>query len=145
MISPDKHARFSNLIEAFERGRVEARTRLIELTRLRPRMVLPYAQEVAELLESSRTPVRKASIEMLAMLSKASPTAMAFLIPTLHNLLANEPQNVIANHAIEILHNYAKTSEQAAKKVIPVLRSSLSNLGPKAAANVSKILKDLTR
>jgi hypothetical protein len=145
MRSPGKHLSFSGLIEAIERGGVEARARLIELSHHRPRVVLPYARELAALLDSSRAPVRKASIEMLAALSRVSPTAMAFLLPTLHNLLANEPQQAIANHAIEILANYARTSEQAARKVIPVLRTTLSNLGPKSTANVIKVLKELTK
>ena len=70
---------------------------------------------------------------------------MAFLIPKLHDLLANEPQHAIANRAIEILSNYAKTSERAARKVIPVLRTTLSNLGPKSAAKVAKVLKEITK
>ncbi len=70
---------------------------------------------------------------------------MAFLIPRLHDLLAKEPQNAIANHAIEILSNYAKTSERAARKVIPIFRTTLTNLGPKSAAKVAKILKEITK
>ena len=70
---------------------------------------------------------------------------MAFLIPKLHDLLAEEPQNAIANHAIEILSNYAKTSERAARKVIPVLRTTLVNLGPKSAAKVVRLIKELSK
>src|ERR1019366_547921 len=77
---PDKHLSFSSLITAIERGGVEARKRLLELSHLKPKMVLPYARELAALLDSSRAPVRSASIEMLAMLSRVSPSAMAFLI-----------------------------------------------------------------
>jgi hypothetical protein len=142
---PDKHFSFTGLIEAIERGGVEARNRLMELAHLRPHIMLPYTRELAALLDSSRAPVRKASIELLAMLSRISPSAMAFLIPRLHDLLSNEPQNAIANHAIEILHNYAKTSERAARKVIPIFRTTLANLGPKSAANVAKMLKELTK
>jgi hypothetical protein len=105
----------------------------------------PYLREVAKLLDSTRGPIRKASIEALAALSRVSPTAMAFLIPRLHALLAEEPQHAIANHAIEILHNYAKTSERAARKVIPILRTTLSELGPKSTAKVTKVLKELTK
>jgi hypothetical protein len=102
-------------------------------------------REVAKLLDSTRGPVRKASIETLAALSRVAPSAMAFLIPRLHDLLANEPQNALANHAIEILANYAKTSQQAARKVIPIFRNTIADLGPKSAAKVGKILSDLTK
>jgi hypothetical protein len=145
MNAPDKHISFSSLFELVERGGVEARKRLIELSHLRPKIVLPYAKEVAALLDSTRAPVRNASIEMLAAISKVSPATMAFLIPKLHALLSNKPQNTIANHAIEILHNYAKTSERAARKVIPILRTTIANLGPKSAAKVNQLLKELTK
>jgi hypothetical protein len=145
MRSPGKHLSFFGLIEAIERGGVEARTRLIELSHHRPRIVLPYARELAALLDSSRAPVRKASIEMLAALSRVSPTAMAFLLPTLHNLLANEPQNAIANHAIEILHNYARTSKEASRKVIPILKSNIKRLKPRAVTRILKVIEELSK
>ncbi len=119
---------------------MEARDRLAELVRERPRHIVPYAKEIAKLLDSTSGPVRKASLETLAALSRVSPSAMAFLLPKLHTLLANEPQNTLANNAIEILSNYAKTSKQAAAKVLPILRKSLDGLGPKAAAQVRKII-----
>ncbi len=111
----------------------------------RTNIALPLLKEVAALLDSTRDEIRKASIEALAALSRVSPTAMAFLIPRLHTLLAEEPQHAIANHAIEILHNYAKTSERAARKVIPILRTALTNLGPKSAAKVKAVLRELTK
>ncbi len=111
----------------------------------RPHITLPNLREVAKLLDSTRGEIRKASIEALAVLSRVSPSAMAFLLPRLHDLLAEEPQHAIANHAIEILHNYAKTSERAARKVIPILRTAITNLGPKSAAKVTKILKEIAR
>ncbi len=112
---------------------------------MRSNIARPHLREVAKLLNSTRGEIRKASIEALAVLSRVSPAAMAFLIPKLHVLLSEEPQHAIANHAIEILHNYARTSERAARKVIPVLRTALSNLGPKGAAKVTKVLKELTQ
>lgn len=112
---------FSALIEAVSRGGRDARALLEELVRKRPHLLLPYAKELAALLDSTRAPVRKASLETLAALSSVSPAAMAFLLPKLHALLASEPQNVVVNHAIEILTNYGKTSARAAKKVIPIL------------------------
>ncbi len=145
MSSPDKHIPFSSLFEAIGRGGVEARQRLMALVHHRPKIVLPYAREVAALLDSSRTPVREASIEILAMLSRVSPTAMAFLIPRLHDLLANEPQNTVANHAIEILHNYARTSKEAAQKVIPILKSSIMSLKPKTKAHVPQVIEELSK
>ena len=112
---------FSALIEAVSRGGRDARARLDELIRHQPQALLPYAKELAALLDSTRAPVRKASIETLAALSRISPAAMAFLLPRLHALLASEPQSAVVNHAIEILTNYGKTSARAAKKVIPIL------------------------
>ena len=112
---------FSALIEAVSRGGRDARARLDEMVRNRPQSLLPYAKELAALLDSTRAPVRKASIETLAALSRVSPAAMAFLMPKLHTLLASEPQTAIVNNAIEILTNYGKTSARAAKKVIPIL------------------------
>jgi Bacterial regulatory proteins, gntR family len=141
----DKHFSFSGLIETIERGGVEARKRLIELAHFRPGTVLPYVRELAALLDSSRAPVQKASIEILAALSRVSPSAMAFLIPRLHNLLANEPQHAIAHHAIEILHNYARTSKEAAHKVIPILKSTITNLKPKTAARISNVIDELSK
>ena len=135
---------FSELFDRVARGGVEARTRLIDLARLRPRDVLPYVRDVAALLDSTRGPVQKASLETLAALSHIAPSAMAFLLPKLHSLLANEPQNAIANHAIEILANYGKTSAYAAKKVIPIFRTTVSQLGPKSAVRVRSILKEIT-
>jgi hypothetical protein len=117
----------------------------------RPRIALPDIativpiREVAKLLDSTREPIRKASIETLAALSRVAPSAMAFLIPRLHALLADEPQNALANHAIEILANYAKTSRQAARKVIPIFRNTIAELRPKSAAKVGKILAELTK
>lgn len=139
-----KHLSFATLIEAIGRGGVEARTRLVELAHHRPRLVLPHAKDLAALLDSTRGPVRKASIEMLAILLRVSPGAMAFLIPTLHYLLANEPQNAIANHAIEILVNYARTSKEAAQKVIPILKSSVKSLRPRTAARISDAIDTLS-
>jgi len=112
---------FSALIEAVSNGGRDARARLDEVVRHRPQLLLPYAKELAALLDSTRGPVRKASIETLAVLSRVSPAAMAFLLPKFHALLASEPQTVVVNHAIEILTNYGKTSARAAKKVIPTL------------------------
>jgi len=111
----------------------------------RPRIALPDIRDVAKLLDSTRDPVRKASIETLAALSRVAPSAMAFLIPRLHALLADEPQNTITNHAIEILSNYARTSERAARKVIPILRNTISELGPRSASKVSKLISELTK
>jgi hypothetical protein len=130
---------FRVLIEAVSRGGRDARARLAELVQIRPHTLLPYARELATLLDSTRAPVRKASIETLAALSRVSPAAMAFLLPKLHALLANEPQNVMVNHAIEILTNYGKTSAQAARKVIPILRT----LGDENAKRVKKALEEL--
>lgn len=113
---------FSALIETVSRGGRDARRHLLELVRLRPRVLVPYVRNLAALLDSTRGPVRKASIETLAVLSRVSPAAMAFLLPKLHEILASEPQNVIVNHAVEILLNYGKTSARAARKVIPILR-----------------------
>jgi hypothetical protein len=113
---------FLTLIEAVSRGGRDALAHLEELVENHPKTLLPYAKELASLLDSTRAPVRKASIETLAALSRISPAAMAFLLPKLHTLLASEPQNVVANHAIEILANYGKTSARAAMKVIPILR-----------------------
>jgi hypothetical protein len=141
---PDKHLSFSTLIEALGRGGVEARKCLVQIALLRPKIVLPHARKLAALLDSSRAPVRSASIEMLAVLSRVSPAAMAFLIPRLLDLLSEEPQNVIANHAIEILHNYARTSTAATSKVLPILRSSITSLKPKAAARISKVIEELS-
>ena len=128
---------FPALIETVSRGSREARTHLMELVRKRPHVVLPHIRELALLLDSTQIPVRKAAIETLATLSHAAPGAMAFLLPKLHALLASEPQNALASHAIEILSNYGKTSAEAAKKVIPILR----NLGGKPA---SKALDELS-
>jgi len=130
---------FSALIEAVSRGGRDARARLDELIRHQPQVLLPYAKELAALLDSTRAPVRKASIETLAALSRISPSAMAFLLPKLHALLASEPQSVVVNHAIEILVNYGKTSARAAKKVIPILRG----LGGKHRA-AAKALDEIT-
>ncbi len=140
-----KNASFSALLEAIGRGRVEARKQLIKLARARPSSVIPYAREVATLLDSTRLPVRQASIELLSLLSKVSPSAMAFLLPKLHELLSSEPQNAIANHAIEILHNYARTGREASRKVIPILTSSINKLKPRAAQRISTVLEDLSR
>ncbi|MFI5201924.1 MAG: hypothetical protein ACHQNE_06025 [Candidatus Kapaibacterium sp.] len=131
---------FSALIEAVSRGGRDARAHLTDLARHRPYTVLPYARELAALLDSTRGPIRKASIETLAALSRISPAAMAFLLPKLHALLASEPQNVVVNHAIEILVNYGKTSARAAKKVMPILR----DFGDKNAKRVKKALDELT-
>ena len=129
-----------NLVEIVSRGSVEARNRLLALVRERPKLVVPYAKEIAKLLDSTSGPVRSASLEALAALSRVSPATMAFLLPKLHTLLSNEPQNTLANNAVEILSNYAKTSTQAAAKVIPILKKSLDGLGPKAAEQVKKII-----
>jgi hypothetical protein len=142
---PDKQVSFSSLIEALGRGGVEARKRLVHIAHLRPKIVLPYARELAALLDSSRAPVRSASIEMLAVLSRVSPGTMAFLIPRLHDLLSEEPQNAIANHAIEILQNYARTSAAATSKVLPILRSNITKLKPKAAERISKVIEELSK
>ncbi len=134
----------SSLVDAIAKGGVEARTRLVELVRQRPKVALPHIKDIAALLDSSKTPVRNASVEMLAILSRVSPSAMAFLIPTLHNLLSNEPQNSIANHAVEILVNYARTSKEAAQKVVPILASQIKRLAPLHAAKIKDAIEELS-
>ena len=82
-------------------SRVPAETREVErklasLARLastRPQELLPHVEDVARLLDSASAAVQASSLETLTMLSRAAPGAMAFLLPRLHELLANEPQN----------------------------------------------------
>ena len=100
-------------------------------------------KELAKLLDSAREPLRKSSIEALALVSRVSPKATAFLLPRLHALLADEPHSVLANNALEILTNYAKTSKRAAQKVAPIFREAISQLGPKMAAQVKRALKEI--
>src|SRR5438309_7894421 len=90
-------------------------------------------KELAKLLDSARTPLRKSSIEALALVSRVSPRATAFLLPRLHALLADEPQSALANSALEILINYAKTSHRAAQRVAPIFRETLAKLTPNSA------------
>jgi hypothetical protein len=100
-------------------------------------------KELAKLLDSARAPLRKSSIEALALVSRVSPKATAFLLPRLHALLADEPQSVLANNALEILINYANTSKRAAQRVAPIFRETLTELGPKMAAKVKRALKEM--
>jgi hypothetical protein len=102
-------------------------------------------KELAKLLDSARAPLRKSSIEALALASRVSPKAMAFLLPRLHDLLTDEPQSILANHALDILMNYANTSKRAAQKVAPIFRDAMTELGPKMAARVKQALKEMER
>lgn len=135
---------FSWLIEAFANGSEEARKHFIELAHLRPKLIAPLIPELESLLNSSKSSVQKASVEMLAILSKVSPAAMAVVIPTLHNILSNEPQNAVANHAIEILTNYGRTSKEAAQKVIPVLKKNVKKLKPVSVERISRAVQELS-
>ncbi|HEY3874414.1 MAG TPA: hypothetical protein VGM92_02975 [Candidatus Kapabacteria bacterium] len=143
MAARSKPISFSSLLALFEQSSAEARKRIVELVEHRPKLALPHIEDVAALLESTKAPVRNASIEMLAALSRVSPTAMAFLIPALHELLSNEPQQAVANHAVEILTNYARTSKEAAQKVIPILQKNVRMWNPKLTLRVKDALKEL--
>ncbi len=127
-------------MEVVARGSAEAAERLSEFVRKQPKEAVRHVREIAALLDSSKTPARTASIETLAVLSRVAPGAMAFLLPKLHALLSNDPQAGVANHAIEILGNYGKTSAHAAKKVLPILKQ----FGEQKARKVSSLIEELS-
>jgi hypothetical protein len=96
-------------------------------------------------MDSASGVVREGSLETLMLVSRAAPGAMAFLLPKLHTLLANDPQNVVADRVIEILTNYAKTSKSAARKVVPIFASTIDLLGVRSAARILNGLGQVVR
>ncbi len=112
---------------------------VLRLARSTPELLLPHAKDIAKLIDSSDEPIRKSSLATLSLMSRISPKTVAFLIPRLHALLASEPQGVLANHAIEILTNYAKTSKRTADKVANVLTETIAA----SPARLERALKKL--
>ncbi len=100
-------------------------------------------EDVAKLLDSASAVARTGSLETLALLSRASPCTMAFLLPKLHTLLMEDPQSAVADRAIEILSNYAKTSKRAAEKVIPIFASTIDRYGVRSAKRALEALGSL--
>ena len=119
-----------------EKDTLSVTRKLAAITKLastRPQELLPYVEDIAKLLDSASAVARTGSLETLALLSRASPGTMAFLLPKLHTLLMEDPQNAVADRAIEILTNYAKTGKRAAEKVIPIFASTIDRIGVRNA------------
>lgn len=118
---------------------------LLERARVQPDLFVPYAKEIAGLMDSASDQLRKGSIETLAVLSRVAPGAMAFLLPKLHMMLAAKPEDLAGEHAIEILSNYAKTSRQAAERVLPIIASTIDKYGTKNVVKALGVLQELGR
>ena len=78
--------------------------------------------EIGRLLDSASGQVREASLQSLALVSRAAPGAMAFLLPRLHSLLSKDSTETVSEQAIEILTNYGRSSRNAAERALPLLR-----------------------
>lgn len=107
--------------------------RLRRIASMRPELLIPYAEELAQLSAQASAHVRETSLDALAIIARIAPGTVAFLLPRLHAILATETTDLLRDRAIDILNLYARTSKQAAEKVFPILVEALDKYGTRNA------------
>lgn len=101
-----------------------ALARLVDKARSRPLELVQYLPQIGGLLDSANAQVREASLQSLALISEAAPSAVAFLLPRLHSLLAKDSTETVWEQAVAIVSNYGRSSRSAAERALPILREA---------------------
>ena len=105
-----------------------ALTHLLDAARQQPHELLPVLPELSGLLDSASGQVREASLQSIALISRAAPGAVAFLLPRLHTILSKDSTESVSEQVIEILTNYGRSSRVAAERVLPILRGAVDKV-----------------
>jgi hypothetical protein len=118
--------------------------RLLEIAERRPNELIRLLPEIGSLIESTSARISEASLQTIALVSRASPTAVAFLLPRLHNLLSKESTETVSEQVVEILSNYGRSSKAAAERVLPIFRNAIAKAGSRTLKPLSKGLSELS-
>ena len=103
-----------------------------------PELVQPYAGALAALLTHKKTRVRWEAVHALALLAARSPETIAGALPSLREIIHNDPSVIARDYAAAAVGNYAATSPSAARQAYPLLMEALTTWDGKQAAHALK-------
>ncbi|HNT53557.1 MAG TPA: hypothetical protein PKG95_02530 [Anaerolineaceae bacterium] len=99
---------------------------MTQVAKQHPEWITPFANILVPLLAHKTARVRWEAMHALALTAGLVPDVIAPVLPTLEDLMQNDPSVIVRDYAVDTVGNYAATGPLAAEAAYPLLVEALS-------------------
>ena len=96
-----------------------------------PRFVTPYAEQLLSAINHKNTRVRWESMHAVAFLSPLIPGRIIAALDIIQERMFTDSSTLVRDYSIQCLGNAASCGEEEARKILPILKKGLMELGDK--------------